>query len=78
MSSYQCKKCGKISSDKSQICDSGSEITSLYVCSDCDKQSVSAESICRPQEVTPSYYCKKCGSSAAEKTNLCKPETILV
>jgi DNA-directed RNA polymerase subunit RPC12/RpoP len=80
MNTYQCKRCGKVSSDKSQVCDTGESpgITSLYVCEDCNKQSMSAEAVCRPKEVTPSFYCKTCGSAASEKKSLCKPKALQV
>lgn len=73
MGTFQCKTCGKISKDKSKLCDSSSTVSALYVCGDCNKQSGSAEDICKPKEVTPSFYCKKCGSSSTEKKGLCKP-----
>ena len=76
MSTHQCTKCGKISSNKKELCATSKEITSLYVCKDCNKQSVSAEGICRPKEVAPSYYCKTCGSSAGDESSLCKPKPI--
>ncbi|MCP3941601.1 MAG: hypothetical protein GY710_08985 [Desulfobacteraceae bacterium] len=76
MSTYQCKKCGKVSSKKKDICATSKEISSFYICDTCNKQSVSIESICRPREVAPAYYCKKCGSSDGEKGSLCEPKAV--
>ncbi len=73
MKNYQCKTCGKISSDKSSLCHSSSTVSTLYVCGDCNKQSGSPDDVCKPKEVTPSYFCSKCGTSSTEKKGLCKP-----
>lgn len=76
MTTFQCTTCGKISSDKSEICDSSKEISSLYVCESCNKHSASQESICNPVKVEPSFYCGKCGTSAHEKGKLCEPLSV--
>ena len=77
MSNYQCQRCGKISSDKGQVCDPGeSSISSLYVCESCNKQSMTAEEVCQPKEVTPSFYCKRCGTSGSEESGLCEPHAL--
>lgn len=73
MTTYQCTKCGKISSNKSQICDSKKEITSFFVCESCNKHSSTAEAICNPTEVAPSYYCTKCGTSGVDEKSFCAP-----
>jgi DNA-directed RNA polymerase subunit RPC12/RpoP len=79
MSNYQCQKCGKISSDKSKVCDPvDNSFSTLYVCESCNKQSVRAEEVCKPQEVTPSYFCGKCGTSGSKKSGLCDPHAIQV
>ncbi len=73
MTTYQCNNCGKISSKKSDICESSKEVTSFYVCESCNKHSASAESVCNPVKVEPDFYCGKCGTSAHEKSKLCEP-----
>ena len=73
MTTYQCPKCGKISSDKTELCSTKKEITSLFVCESCNKHSRKEKSICNPVEVKPAYYCGKCGTSGAEKKSLCEP-----
>ncbi len=73
MTTYQCNNCGKISSNKSDICENSKEVSSLFICDSCSKHSVSAESICNPVEVKPTHYCGKCGTSAVEESKLCDP-----
>ncbi len=81
MGKNTCLQCGKTSSDKKKICKyksgkstgKNASIISLYVCEDCNRQSINAKKICRPKAVSPSFYCKKCGSGALRKKSLCKP-----
>ncbi|WP_027362836.1 hypothetical protein [Desulfospira joergensenii] len=73
MEKFQCVTCGKISSNRGEICNAGSDIGSVFVCSDCSKRSSRAEDICNPVEMTPSFYCGKCGNSAVEEGALCDP-----
>ncbi|THB76501.1 MAG: hypothetical protein D3926_17580 [Desulfobacteraceae bacterium] len=64
------KKACKVNS-KSEL--KNANVLSLYVCKDCQKQSISAKAICKPKEVSPSFVCQKCGSPSKKKKNLCKP-----
>lgn len=73
MTTYQCNACGKISTDKSQICDSKEEITSFWICDSCNKHSTDKDTLCNPAEVAPAFYCGKCGTSHIEQTKLCEP-----
>lgn len=73
MTTYQCTKCGKVSSDKSKVCESTKKVTSFFVCDSCNKHTISAESVCKPVEVSPSFFCGKCGTSGSDKKKLCEP-----
>jgi predicted RNA-binding Zn-ribbon protein involved in translation (DUF1610 family) len=78
MTSYQCNKCGKVSGNKSDICEASPEVGSFYVCDDCRKHSVTAKSLCKPLEMHPKYFCKKCGTPGVEPDSLCTPKKIHV
>lgn len=79
MGSETCTACGK-KDQKKKACKAkekpSGEILSLYVCEDCNKQSISAASVCSPKEMAASYVCKKCGSPSVKKKNLCKPKPL--
>lgn len=76
MRTYQCTNCGKISSDKSNICNSTQKISSFYVCESCNRHGVNEESMCRPVKIDPSFYCGKCGTSAHDESELCEPVNV--
>lgn len=78
MATYQCKRCGKVSGDKSGVCDPTSDLTSFYVCGDCNKQDSNSAFVCKPKEVTPAFYCKTCGSAGVDENKLCEPERLSV
>jgi DNA-directed RNA polymerase subunit RPC12/RpoP len=73
MTTYQCTKCGKISPDESQICDTKESISSFYICENCNKHNATDKSLCKPVQVSPAYYCGSCGTSAQDKKSLCEP-----
>jgi NAD-dependent SIR2 family protein deacetylase len=76
MKKFQCTTCGKISTDKEEICQAQTEIGAVYVCHDCGNKSSRAEGICNPVKMTPSYFCGTCGNGAVEKRALCEPVKI--
>jgi len=73
MKKFQCKTCGKISTDKNEICKAQDEIGAGYLCHDCGSKSSRAEVICNPVKMNPSYFCGTCGNAAVEKRALCEP-----
>jgi predicted RNA-binding Zn-ribbon protein involved in translation (DUF1610 family) len=73
MEKFQCTTCGKISTDKNEICKAQAGIGAVYMCHDCNSKSSRAEDICNPVKMTPSYFCGTCGNAAVEKRALCEP-----
>ena len=75
MKKFQCTTCGKISTDKNEICKGKAKagIGDVYMCHDCGGKSSRAEDICNPVKMTPSYFCGTCGNAAVEKRALCEP-----
>lgn len=75
MKKFQCTTCGKISTDKNEICKGKAKagIGDVYMCHDCGGKSSRAEDICNPVKMTPSYFCGTCGKAAVEKRALCEP-----
>ncbi|WP_035239812.1 hypothetical protein [Desulfobacter vibrioformis] len=73
MGKFQCTTCGKISTDKNEICQAQAEIGAVYTCHDCGNKSSRAADICNPVKMTPSYFCSTCGNTAIEKQALCEP-----
>ena len=73
MDKFQCNTCGKISTDKNEICEAKSEVGAVYMCHDCGSKGSQAEGICNPVKMMPSYFCGTCGKAAVEERALCRP-----
>lgn len=73
MQAYQCTTCGKISPEKDDLCTVHKEVSGVYTCENCNKQSNLARTICKPVKVQPTFYCSQCGSAAEEEDSLCNP-----
>ncbi len=56
MDKFQCNTCGKISTDKNEICEAKSEVGAVYMCHDCGSKGSQAEGICNPVKMMPSYF----------------------
>lgn len=73
MEKFQCKTCGKISTNKTEICQAQPGTGNIYVCHDCGSKSSQAETICNPVKMKPAYFCGSCGNAAVKKRALCDP-----
>jgi len=76
MKRYQCTTCGKISESEKDICQTAEVVSSVYICSECNKKGTVTDNICNPVEMKPEFFCGTCGTSSVEKKSLCKPQAL--
>ena len=75
MTAYECKTCGKVTTDKGHLCEP-SEVGKIYTCEHCGKQVSNEKHVCKPLVMEFKFFCNDCGRSAVSEKDVCNPAPI--